>query len=74
MAEQISRENWEQSHDKWAEIVIKTRKKEKFFGDGGFRNLSVSRKCGYCYEFHSQETSGCPGCPLYQKKYAPAKD
>ncbi|MBU2263401.1 hypothetical protein KJ750_01965 [Patescibacteria group bacterium] len=70
MPEQISRENWEQSENKWVEIIRKTRNREKFSNHNGFTNLDAERKCGYCEQFYGLRGSlwsSCLDCPLYKK-------
>jgi len=70
MPEQISRENWEQSENKWVEIIRKTRNRERFEDESGFKDLLVSKRCGYCKQFYGLSglpASSCLDCPLYKK-------
>jgi hypothetical protein len=63
----MKKDNWQQSHDKWKEVVRRTRKKRKWnghptkYGFFGWASFKVISRCGYCDSF------SCEKCPLYGK-------
>lgn len=62
--------NWENSFDKWKEIVSRTKLKRDWPFPSGWTGLNVLSECGYCTDVKGETwtvAKYCDDCILYQK-------
>ncbi len=64
----IDKENWQSSYDKWIEIIEKTKVRETFLNQDGFRDLEVVRECGYCEYDSEKGDNSCSECLLFSQE------